>query len=196
MRHVRTLMSAVPRRPSGRLSVPPPMDTKSYRMKKVPSLVSTEQLRLQSKHREELESNRAESLKDIVDHIEWRGVIFSQTPEKVAKLFADPKEDLTSLSDRQLAVLLSTFGNGCESVSCLRRAAFMSQALQALAQRGVPLQLLSRNAVLSARIDNKESVNVVEELKAWEADDMTPNEETYAHLSRVYANSANTQGIV
>ncbi|KIH63353.1 hypothetical protein ANCDUO_06344 [Ancylostoma duodenale] len=61
----------------------------------------------------------------------------STTSCNVAKLLGDPKEDLTLLSDRQLAVLLSAFGNACESVSSLRRAALMSQALQALQQRGV-----------------------------------------------------------
>ncbi|KIH63352.1 hypothetical protein ANCDUO_06343 [Ancylostoma duodenale] len=55
---------------------------------------------------------------------------------------------------------------------------------------------MTRNAVLSARIDNGESLNVVEELKAWEADNMTPDEETFCHLSRIYAHSANTQGII
>ncbi|CAJ0590243.1 unnamed protein product [Cylicocyclus nassatus] len=196
LRHVRGLATAISRRPSSRPGLPPPMDPRNHRMKKVMSLVSSEQLRLQNKHREELESNRAESLQEIVDHVEWRGVVYSQTPEKVARLLADSREDLTSLSDRQLAVLISTFGNACESVSYLRRSAFMSQALQALQQRGVSLQALSRNAVLAARIDNNESVNVIDELKAWEADGITPNEETYAHLSRVYAHSANTQGIV
>ncbi|KHJ85336.1 hypothetical protein OESDEN_14941, partial [Oesophagostomum dentatum] len=128
--------------------------------------------------------------------IEWRGIVYTQTPEKIAKLLADPKQDLTSLSDRQIAVLLSSFGNACESVATLRKSALMSQALQALRERGVPLQLLSRNAVLSARIDNGETVNVIEELQQWEAENLVPNEETYAQLSRVYAHAANTQGIL
>ncbi|PIO70175.1 hypothetical protein TELCIR_07979 [Teladorsagia circumcincta] len=115
---------------------------------------------------------------------------------KVAKLLANPKEDLTLLSDRQMSVLLSTFGNGCESVSSLRRAAFMSQALQALRERGVVLGPLTRNAILSARIDNAEQVSVVEELKDWEAAGLSPDAETYGYLSKVYANSANTQAIV
>ncbi|KIH61776.1 hypothetical protein ANCDUO_07944 [Ancylostoma duodenale] len=161
----------------------------------LPSLPA-EHLRLQNKHRDALESNKAASLQEIVEQIEWRGIVYSQTPEKVAKLLGDPKEDLTLLSDRQLAVLLSAFGNACESVGSLRRAALMSQALQALHQRGVPLGIMARNAVLSARIDNGESLNVVEELKAWEADNMTPDEETFRHLSWIYAHSANTQGIV
>ncbi|VDL78147.1 unnamed protein product [Nippostrongylus brasiliensis] len=128
--------------------------------------------------------------------VEWRGIVYSQTPEKVSKLLADPREDLTLLSDRQLSILLSTFGNGCESVSSLQRAAFMSQALHAIRERGVVLGPLSRNAIISARIDNGETVSVVDELKEWEMVGLSPDVDTYNHLSKVYANAANTQAIV
>ncbi|KAL6742733.1 hypothetical protein Aduo_015853 [Ancylostoma duodenale] len=195
LRQVRGLVIAHSQRPVSRPGFAP-VDARNQRMRKVLPSLPAEHLRLQNKHRDALESNKAASLQEIVEQIEWRGIVYSQTPEKVAKLLGDPKEDLTLLSDRQLAVLLSAFGNACESVGSLRRAALMSQALQALHQRGVPLGIMARNAVLSARIDNGESLNVVEELKAWEADNMTPDEETFRHLSWIYAHSANTQGIV
>ncbi|WKY13641.1 hypothetical protein Q1695_004460 [Nippostrongylus brasiliensis] len=163
--------------------------------KVLPSL-PPEQLRLHNKHREALENNRANSLQEIIEHVEWRGIVYSQTPEKVSKLLADPREDLTLLSDRQLSILLSTFGNGCESVSSLQRAAFMSQALHAIRERGVVLGPLSRNAIISARIDNGETVSVVDELKEWEMVGLSPDVDTYNHLSKVYANAANTQAIV
>ncbi|KAK5980808.1 hypothetical protein GCK32_005647 [Trichostrongylus colubriformis] len=194
VRHVRSMASVASQPFNRQQRVPFGRD--NSRAKKSLPLLPAEQLRLQNKHRDSLESNRAQSLQEIVEHIEWRGVVYSETPEKVAKLLADLKEDLTLLSDRQLSILLSTFGNGCESVSSLRRAAFMSQAIEALRQRGVVLGSLSRNAILSARIDNGENVSAVEELRDWETAGVLPDVETYALLSKVYAFTANTQAIV
>ncbi|KAK6036073.1 hypothetical protein COOONC_26422 [Cooperia oncophora] len=136
-------------------------------------------------HRDALESNRAESLQEIVEHIEWRGTVYSETPGKVARLLADPKEDLTLLSDRQLSVLLSTFGNACESVSILHRTASMSQALRAIRERGklFAYTLQSEMHRFPLACDNGEQA-------------LSPDAATFGYLSKVYANSANTQAIV
>nr|CDJ81815.1 hypothetical protein, variant [Haemonchus contortus] len=195
LRHVRNMALAASQ-PTSRQTRAPLFRDNNRGIKKNMPVLPAEQIRLQNKHRDALESNRAETLQEIVDHIEWRGMVYSETPEKVAKLLADPKEDLTLLSDRQLSVLLSTFGDGCESVGSLRKAAFMSQALKAIRDRGVALGPLARNAILSARIDNGEQVSVVEELKDWDAAGLSPDAETYGYVSKVYANAANTQAIV
>uniref|UniRef100_A0A1I7XMH0 Metalloendopeptidase n=1 Tax=Heterorhabditis bacteriophora TaxID=37862 RepID=A0A1I7XMH0_HETBA len=61
---------------------------------------------------------------------------------------------------------------------------------------GVSFGPLARNAVLSARIDNREHINVVDELKDWESVGLNPDENTYARLSWVYALNGNTQGVI
>ncbi|KAK6753039.1 hypothetical protein RB195_012567 [Necator americanus] len=196
LRSVRCMMVAASERPRDRPKLTPLMDKRSPGVRKVIASLPAEHVRLQNRHRDALESNRAESLQEVIEQIEWRGIVFSQIPEKVAKLLRDPKEDLTLLSDRQIAVLLSTFGNACESVSRSRRGELLREALETLKHRGVPLLLLSRNAALSARVDNGENVNVIEELSAWDAENLAPDKETYGQLSRVYARSGNTQAII
>ncbi|ETN80872.1 hypothetical protein NECAME_02271 [Necator americanus] len=190
LRSVRCMMVAASERPRDRPKLTPLMDKRSPGVRKVIASLPAEHVRLQNRHRDALESNRAESLQEVIEQIEWRGIVFSQIPEKVAKLLRDPKEDLTLLSDRQIAVLLSTFGNACESVSRSRRGELLREALETLKHRGVPLLLLSRNAALSARVDNGENVNVIEELSAWDAENLAPDKETYGQLSRKFLASA------
>ncbi|KAE9415596.1 hypothetical protein Angca_007004, partial [Angiostrongylus cantonensis] len=158
----------------------------------LPSLPA-EHFRLANKHRDALQSNRAESLQEIIEHLVLTSYsIFIQ----IVKRLGDPKEDLSSLSDRQLSVLLSTFGKACETQSCLHRAIFLDRAVQALQERGVFLGPLSRNAILSARVDNGENISVIDELKSWETENLSPNVVTFGCLSKIYAKKANTQGIL
>ncbi|CAL2044584.1 unnamed protein product [Caenorhabditis brenneri] len=153
-----------------------------------------EQLKLQKKYQDNLENDKLESLHDAVEYIEWRGTVFPQTVTKIVGIL-ERSTDLSTLSDRQLAVLLSVFGATCDTLSRSLRAQHLEHVESILRKKGVVLGLLSRNQLIEAKVDNRSRVDAVEELGKFEESGVELDGKSYALLCEVYAKQANTKAI-
>ncbi|EFP05552.1 hypothetical protein CRE_27438 [Caenorhabditis remanei] len=158
------------------------------------SATSAEQIKLQKKYQENLESSKLESLHDAVEYIEWRGTVFPQTVDKIIGLL-ERSANLSSLSDRQLAVLLSIFGATCDTLSRSLRAQNLEKVEKILREKGVVMGLLSRNQLIEAKVDNRSRVDAVEELGKFEESGVELDSKSYALLCEVYAKQANPKAI-
>ncbi|CAI2354879.1 unnamed protein product [Caenorhabditis sp. 36 PRJEB53466] len=153
-----------------------------------------EQIRLQKKYQEGLESNKFETLHDAVEYIEWRGTVFPQTISKIISLL-EKSSDLATLSDRQLAVILSVFGATCDTLSRQIRAQHLQKVEAILKEKGVVLGLSARNQLIEAKIDNRSQLDAVEELQAFEESGIELDGKSYALLCEIYAKQSNTKAI-
>ncbi|CAO4379105.1 unnamed protein product [Caenorhabditis nigoni] len=155
---------------------------------------SSEQIKLQKKYQGNIESNKLETLHDAIEYIEWRGTVFPQTVSKIIGLL-ERSGELSALSDRQLAVILSVFGATCDTLSRSLRAQNLEKVETILREKGVVLGLLSRNQLIEAKVDNRSQVDAVEELGKFEESGVELDSKSYALLCEVYAKQANTKAI-
>uniref|UniRef100_A0A1I7UVG0 Leucine-rich PPR motif-containing protein, mitochondrial n=1 Tax=Caenorhabditis tropicalis TaxID=1561998 RepID=A0A1I7UVG0_9PELO len=199
-------LSSAAAQTSNTTSTPPPQqqiqkqstDGRKNNFNKInkPFVVATpvEQLKLQKKYQENLESNKLDSLHEAVEYIEWRGTVFPQTVTKIVSLL-ERSSDLSTISDRQLAVLLSVFGATCDTLSRSIRAQHLEKVESILREKGVVLGLISRNQLIEAKVDNRSRVDAVEELGKFEESGVELDAKSYALLCEVYAKQANTKAI-
>ncbi|CAD6186993.1 unnamed protein product [Caenorhabditis auriculariae] len=156
--------------------------------------MSVEQLKLQKKYGESFQKSNFENLHDAVEFIEYRGQIHTYVMEKIGRLLGEASK--SSLSDRQLAVLLSAYGSACDTCSRSKRDEALTSALKTLQQQEIQLGIASRNAVLAARLaNNSKSLNVVNELRDMEKAGLEPNEESFGLFADVYAREGNVKAI-
>lgn len=193
----RALSAAVAQATSPTTTPPPqPVDGRKPAFKPNKPFVSTsiEQSRLQKKFQENLEKNNLDTLHDAVEYIEWRGTVFPHTMTRILNLL-ESSQDLTSYSDRQLAVLLSVFGSKCDTLSRNARAKFLERAESVLREKGVVLGLTARNQLIESKIDNRSQLNAVEEIEKFEEAGVELDAKSYALLCEIYAKQANTKAI-
>uniref|UniRef100_A0A8R1I7C9 Uncharacterized protein n=1 Tax=Caenorhabditis japonica TaxID=281687 RepID=A0A8R1I7C9_CAEJA len=155
---------------------------------------TAEQMKLQKKYQEKLENNTLSTLHDAVEYVEWRGTVYPQTLSKIISLL-EQSSDLSSLSDRQIAVLLSAFGANCDTLSRSIRAQHLEKVETVLREKGVVLGLVGRNKLIEVKIDNRSKVDAVEELGKFEESGIELDGNSYALLCEVYAKQANTKAI-
>lgn len=151
---------------------------------------------LLEKYKEDIENQELTSLLDLIEIVEWKNQIPAKFLEKAVTLWNKDQEMLSSLTDRQLSVLLSAYGAACNSMKAEKRSKFLKAVLRVVEKKNVLLGTKARGALLTSRIENGEKVNVVEELLAWDAAGVALDSFAYSKLAKIYANEGNLQGVV
>ncbi|CAB3399127.1 unnamed protein product [Caenorhabditis bovis] len=181
--------------PTAPVSAPPANESKKgiSKNKSVQS-TSIEQIRLQKKYEEDLQNNKTNTLHEVIETIEWRGAVYSQTLEKIVGLLEN-SNDLSDFSDRQLSVILSAFGSKCETVSKQIKLRYFEKAFESLQAKSPNMGLLSHNAILEVMLANNSQTNAIEELNKFEEIGLEPDSTSFALICEIYAKQGNSKAI-
>ncbi|GMT10971.1 hypothetical protein PFISCL1PPCAC_2268 [Pristionchus fissidentatus] len=163
--------------------------------------VVDEHTQLLRKHGETIENTEVESLNDAIEKIQWYSTASSQTLVMVGKMLKKASvEELSSISDRSMAILFSSFGEMCKDKRRSRKTALMDDTIKEITEKGHSFGPLTRTAIFAARVDNaveKEQLpSIVDEISAWESASLPLDEELILQAARVYAKQGDRKGVI
>uniref|UniRef100_A0A1I7VXB0 RAP domain-containing protein n=1 Tax=Loa loa TaxID=7209 RepID=A0A1I7VXB0_LOALO len=160
------------------------------------SQMSHLELSLFKKHAKHLQVDQQKNIYDVIDSIEWNYLVTEAHLEKALHILNDPKCDIKKLVDSEITLLINATGCRCQMLSAAQRNEYTSRLLHILKMRGVVLNITAQNALLAAQVDNQVNVDVVATLNQFESDGLVPDAQTYGQLSRIYAQKADSKGII